>query len=71
MYTSLEVWHVLVAGIARNDLYSFDIAAGNWSELTSRTTGSVPTARYGHGVAAVGNAIYVFGGCSSNGGIHI
>jgi hypothetical protein len=57
----------LAAGTAMQDLYSFDPADGRWSQLTSRTSGSVPAARYGHGVAAVGRAIYVFGGCGPSG----
>ncbi len=49
------------------DLHRFDPAAGLWTNLTDLTAGSAPTARFGHGMAGAGTAVYVFGGCSSSG----
>lgn len=49
------------------DLHRFDPSptGGVWTQLTA---GGAPSARYGHGMAAIGSTIYVFGGCDSSSG---
>ncbi len=59
---------ITCATVVYNDLYSFDPAFNIWSKLSPIPSGSVPTARYGHGfTAAADNMIYLFGGVGSDG----
>lgn len=45
-----------------NDLFRFDIAASEWSQV--RVTGTPPSPRGGHTAAVCGDTMYVFGGKS-------
>ncbi|MGH0185979.1 UNVERIFIED_CONTAM: hypothetical protein FKN15_019779, partial [Acipenser sinensis] len=44
-------------------VYSFDIVALTWTPV--KTTGSVPSARFNHTTALLGEQIYMFGGSSA------
>ena len=48
----------------KNDLFKLDLDTGEWHPITPRV-GSPPSARYEHGMVAVGTDLYVFGGSSS------
>ena len=43
-----------------NDLHRFSLAEREWARLN--TTGDVPTARFGAGLAYTGGGLYLFGG---------
>jgi len=46
-----------------NDLHRFSTTALQWEQLDGAlVSGSPPSARYGHGMVAVGSELYVFGG---------
>ena len=44
------------------DLHALDAVAMRWADLSNLTGGAPPPPRYGHGMAASGGALYVFGG---------
>eukprot|EP00961_Rhodomonas_salina_P202568 2732360-Rhodomonas_salina.1 len=46
----------------RNDLHSYSVALGAWTDLSSPASGSPPTGRYEFGMAAWEGVIYIFGG---------
>lgn len=48
-----------------NDMYTFNTCSKEWRKLP--TTGDVPMARSYHAMTALGNALYVFGGCTQKG----
>ncbi len=52
-----------------NDLHRFDIATLLWEELTPASTQGItwPVVRGGHGFAALGSRIYLFGGAADDG----
>jgi hypothetical protein len=50
------------------DLHRLDPAGTGWTNLTGRAAGTPPAARFGHGMAGAGAAVYVFGGCGPDGG---
>lgn len=54
-----------------DDLHRFDVATGAWRELSPPSGGGGvwPTARGGHGFAAVGPYLYLFGGAFDNGAL--
>ncbi len=45
-----------------DDLHEYNIDAKVWTELSSPTHGTQPTARDGHGFASAGDKLYVHGG---------
>ena len=47
-----------------NDLWSFDTDAGKWTQLESD---GAPSPRSFHRAAAVGDRVYIFGGCGAEG----
>eukprot|EP00961_Rhodomonas_salina_P028808 388471-Rhodomonas_salina.1 len=46
----------------RNDLHGYTVASGAWSDLSSPSSGSPPSVRLRHGMAAWEGVVYVFGG---------
>ena len=51
-----------------NDLYRFSTTALQWEQLDGAlVSGSLPSARSCHAMAAVGSEVYVFGGYTSSG----
>lgn len=50
-----------------NDLVRYDTRAGTWANLTGAARGSPPSPRAAHGFAALGAALYVFGGQDDSG----
>ncbi len=52
-----------------NDLHFLDLSTFIWQELTPLSTQATiwPTARGGHGFAALGLSIYMFGGAADDG----
>jgi hypothetical protein len=49
------------------DFHVYDPTTRNWTDLSGSASGSWPSARFLHGVAASGGRIYVFGGFSPGG----
>ncbi|XP_041354748.1 nitrile-specifier protein 5-like isoform X2 [Gigantopelta aegis] len=54
-----------LGGTVLNDLHVLDLKANTWHQV--RTNGNPPLPRYLHSMIAIGNTIYVFGGCSEFG----
>jgi hypothetical protein len=53
---------------ASNALFRFSTTTMQWEQLdASRDSGSPPSARYSHGMVAVGSDLYVFGGMTNEG----
>ena len=52
-----------------NDTWSFDISTRKWTEL--QCTGSIPSPRVGHAAVLVDDAMYVFGGLSTDEGQYL
>ena len=48
-------------------MYRLDPAGQSWTNLSLPMSGNPPSARCGHGFAAIGDAIYVFGGSCQTG----
>ena len=49
------------------DFHMFESSIMMWTELTAKVGGSVPSARWGHGLASVESELYLFGGCDGIG----
>lgn len=49
-----------------NDLLSFDIESGTWTDLSATTSGTAPSVRDNPGMAESRGKIYVFGGYTSS-----
>ena len=45
-----------------DDLYAFDLAAKEWTQLSADDDARKPSPRRGHGIASVGGRLYVHGG---------
>lgn len=45
-----------------NDLWSFNVNTKSWKQITDQK-GDVPGPRSFHKMAAIGDCLYVFGGC--------
>ena len=50
-----------------NDVYQFDISAGQWANLSNVVKGDRPAPRASFGFASVGGRLYLFGGLNWNG----
>ena len=50
-----------------NDLYEFDLATMQWTDITDRIQGSPPVPRYYHGFASAEGTLYAFGGLDEQG----
>ncbi len=61
----LMTWKTLAAPNA-DDLYAYDIAASEWTNLSAVTVGPAPKARYAHAFACGGGRLFVFGGTTSH-----
>ena len=56
------------AGEFSNELFRFSTTTLQWEQLdVSRVSGSPPSGRYNHAMAAVGSDLYVFGGSTGSG----
>jgi hypothetical protein len=53
-----------------NDLHAFDPLTLTWAELSAGAAGTPPSARLGHGLAALGGRIYVHAGYVESGAGH-
>ena len=55
-----------------NDLYMYDIASRSWSNLSCGFgSGQPPGRRNGHGLAALMDRLYVFGGYDDQGAVNL
>jgi hypothetical protein len=52
-----------------NDLHSLDPAAEAWFDAGAEALGNPPRPRWGHGLAAAGGRLYVFGGQAKYDGV--
>ncbi|KAH0628191.1 hypothetical protein JD844_009042, partial [Phrynosoma platyrhinos] len=59
---NIYVYGGIQCGKAVDDLYVFNAVSQSWTPV--KTSGSAPGARSGHAFAAIGEIIYMFGGCS-------
>jgi hypothetical protein len=48
--------------VPQNDLWSFDPAVPAWNYLSTLVTGDPPPPRWSHGIASIGNLMFIFGG---------
>jgi hypothetical protein len=51
-----------IAGQTTGDLYGYNLASKNWTNLNSAIASTQPAVRSSHGFAAAGNRLYVHGG---------
>jgi hypothetical protein len=63
---SLFIFGGYIEGVPQNDLFMVDVDTGEWFKL--KVSGSIPQARYGLAMAAVGTKIVVNGGYRSGTG---
>ncbi|KTF83230.1 hypothetical protein cypCar_00041502 [Cyprinus carpio] len=62
---NIYVYGGILDGVSTDDLMMFNTVSLNWMPI--KTTGALPSARYGHSLAVVGEQIFLFGGCSEDG----
>ena len=55
------------AGQPVQDLHVYDPAAMAWTDLSAASSGTPPSARYGHGFTSAGGKLYVHGGSDGSG----
>ncbi|KAI2660208.1 hypothetical protein H4Q32_025929 [Labeo rohita] len=55
----------ILNGVPTDDLMMFNTVSLNWMPI--KTTGALPSTRYDHSLAVVGEQIFLFGGCSEDG----
>uniref|UniRef100_W5MVX0 Zmp:0000001301 n=1 Tax=Lepisosteus oculatus TaxID=7918 RepID=W5MVX0_LEPOC len=65
---NIYVFGGILDGTPKDDLLMFSTVSMTWTPV--KTTGSLPSARYGHTCALVGDQIYMFGGCSGDNCYH-
>eukprot|EP00286_Rhodomonas_abbreviata_P018936 CAMPEP_0181307350 /NCGR_PEP_ID=MMETSP1101-20121128/10828_1 /TAXON_ID=46948 /ORGANISM="Rhodomonas abbreviata, Strain Caron Lab Isolate" /LENGTH=78 /DNA_ID=CAMNT_0023413551 /DNA_START=463 /DNA_END=695 /DNA_ORIENTATION=+ len=53
-----------------NDLRMYSISAGTWTDLSNPASGSPPSPRDEHAMAASGDFLFVFGGWDSSGRVN-
>ncbi len=58
---------VLVSVSFLNDLFEFDLATGQWADITSHIQGMPPSPRYDHTFASALGNLYLFGGLNEQG----
>ena len=57
-----------IDAFGKNDLYSYDPSgSGAWANLSTPTSGTPPTARFGHTSVAIDNKLYIFAGAADPG----
>ena len=52
-----------------NDVFEFDLARMEWTELTGQIEGIPPVPRYDHGLTIANGVLYIFGGLDESGEI--
>ncbi|XP_059400813.1 uncharacterized protein zmp:0000001301 [Carassius carassius] len=62
---NIYVFGGILDSVSTDDLMMFNTVSLNWMPI--KTTGALPSARYGHSLAVVGEQIFLFGGCSEDG----
>ncbi|XP_016340160.1 tip elongation aberrant protein 1 [Sinocyclocheilus anshuiensis] len=62
---NIYVYGGILDSVPTDDLMMFNTVSLNWMPI--KTTGALPSARYGHSLAVVGEQIFLFGGCSEDG----
>ena len=60
---------MLTAGL--RDLFVLDPAVMIWKDLSSLTTGEIPSSRDSIGITSVGSKIYIFGGILRKGELNL
>ncbi|XP_034152979.1 rho GTPase-activating protein gacHH [Esox lucius] len=68
MGDNIYVYGGLLDGVPTDDLMMFNTVSLNWTPV--KTTGTLPSARYNHTFAAVGELVFMFGGCTEDGCYH-
>ncbi|TRY60835.1 hypothetical protein DNTS_026775 [Danionella cerebrum] len=64
---NIFVFGGIVGGALTNDLMMFSTVSMHWMPI--KTTGTLPSERFNHSCAVVGEQIFLFGGCSEDGSV--